>query len=285
MKKLKRPPQEERMGSFRKPDVAGKPMRSMSEMVAAFLKEEDMSEAERLMDAIIERGLPALPELYRIYQSEATETDRQSVLELIAEIKLRDLESRKALGDPRVVGDIVSHFVNLETGDAITEKLRRMLVNELGIQAIPELIRLSETSEDPETATCSMLFISELVSLNPGRKELLEAVPMLIRHVERLRDADIGMAGYSLLGDGRLNIDILRFRAIYPELWAADCAIGLLGDLWKMFPGEGSIQSSIFALLDKGDTGDPLLNQLIYKTISDIGGFSPPLSKGDKIKN
>jgi len=193
-------------------------------------------------EAIRSIGVPALDPLTILARDSEEGFVKTCLLELISDIKTDDLRNR--IGEPESVRVAVEAFADLSVNSRLVDPMRDIIVDEAGIRAVPELIRIADTHENPEIQDCAIVFLTDIASENPGRVELLEAVPMLEKQIRALEDIDVDPEIIRLIRDGPSEAatkSLLLLRTVHPRFSVVSNAIDLLRELWEQNPGNERI--------------------------------------------
>jgi hypothetical protein len=257
-------------------------------LLAIYAEFSDEELATEARNAIIGFGMIALDELGKL-EAGGGERIKICARELAADVAYSYYKARAENGDLSVTGEIVDLFSDLSTGYELAEKVRSVVTEEMGVSALPELIRIADEAPDPHLQDCAIVFISDIAANNSGCPELLDAVPMLGRKIRALEEVEVGREVIERIRKGGPNESaaqsLLILRTIHPGLSVVSNALELLQELWNQFPGDERILERAFVILGKIGTKDPVLNDLIHRTIREICGFEPPLLKTDKSEN
>ncbi|HSB47362.1 MAG TPA: hypothetical protein VLD37_05080 [Candidatus Bilamarchaeum sp.] len=253
--------------------------------IAAESGDEELAEAAR--EAVLSFGMDAAGSLARIEAESPHPQHKSCARELAAEVSYLHYSARAKAGDVSAVGQIVGLFSDVSTGYELAERVRGIVIDEMGLAAVPELIRIADAHDEPAFQDCAIVMISDIAAGNPGNPELLEAVPMLCRKIRALEDIGVDREIIEGIrsGGNPAGRSLLLLRAVHPAFSVVSNALELLRELWEQNPGNRGIEEAAYAALGKIGTKDPVLNDLVYRTIREICGIAPPLIKTDKIEN
>ena len=281
--------EEEKIALMREAAGTGD-VRAVPELLEIHVSSASERLSEEAREAILEIGVPAAGRLARISQSTGSGYLKRCIDELICDIKINDARRRADERDPSLVQELVEAIAAKSTPDRYADEASRVLTERYGLDAVRPLTDIASGSPEHDLQSASICVLSDIAKAYPGSEELLASVPMLVARISGLRDIHVDAETSAKIASWSEDSPkaLLLLRAAHPEIWPVSGALELLGQLWEQNPGKEELSDAVFTLLDKIDTKEPVLNDLLRKTIREIGGFDPPLSKspkGDKYEN